>query len=142
MKYDEEREQAALISWFKVMYPKYKNLLIHIPNGQNVGPRTGARLKSIGLKAGFPDLGLFVPRTKEVEMTVKGVSGIRYVTESVTLYALFIEMKSKTGRVTPEQQAMHAELSAQGYQVNVCYGWDDGRKVIEGYMNEEKDPRH
>lgn len=142
MKYEEEKEQSALISWFRVMYPKYKNLLIHIPNGQNVGARAGARLKSLGLTKGAPDLALFVPRDKEVEMTVKGVNGTRTIVETTTLYGLFIEMKAKKGRVTPEQQQMHLELSAQGYQVSVCYGWDDGRKVIENYMNEEVDPRH
>ena len=49
-------------------------------------------------------------------------------------FGLFIEMKRKTGRLTEEQKAFHADLRAQGYQVETCYGADQAIDTITNYM--------
>lgn len=122
MKFIEAAHQAALVKWFKMQYPDYEDLLIHIPNGQNVGPRQGARLKNQGLVAGVPDLMLLVPR----KIAKKWIHG------------LFIEMKAARGKVQQSQQKMHSLLREQRFQVNVCYGWEEASLVIRGYLDEEQ----
>ena len=75
----EHQEQARLIKWAayrSATLPELR-MLVSIPNGGKRDPATGAKLKSEGLKAGFPDLALFVPR--------RGYNG------------LFIEMKRRPG---------------------------------------------
>lgn len=66
---------------------------------------TAGRLKGSGLKRGMPDLQAFY----------KGKS-------------VCIELKSHTGRLTPEQQNTHELLRAAGVQVFVCTTLDE---VIE-----------
>lgn len=115
MRYTESLHQASLVAWFRAQYPYYKNLLVHIPNGQNVGSRIGARLKAQGLMKGYPDLALFVPRKHPV---------------------LFIEMKSPKGRLTLEQKMIHEELREVGYRVETCYSVEDGIEAIRLHLHD------
>ena len=114
ISYEEDREQAALIQWFRIQYPQYEKLLFHIPNGQNVGAKIGARLKRTGLLAGVPDLFLAIP--------------------SFDWHGLFIEMKSKPGKLTAKQKEMHKQLIAQRYHVVTAYGWHEGHDIIKEYL--------
>lgn len=114
-KYKEHIEQENLIKWFRIQHPEYKDLFIHVPNGQNVGVRQGARLKGMGLCAGFPDLFLFVPRG--------GYNG------------LAIEMKAPKGRPTQRQLTVINQLTEQNYQAHVCFGFDDAVEKIKEYLH-------
>ena len=115
MIYAEHADQMALIVWFRLKYKKYKDLLVFVPNGQNVGARAGERLKKLGLCKGFPDLVLFVKNNKYP--------------------AMIIEMKSKKGKATKEQNAMHNRLRDAGYLVVVSYGLDIACESIDKYMS-------
>ena len=119
LKLTEEAEQTALVLWFERQFPKHAKLMVHIPNGQNVGLVRGYRLKKSGLRKGFPDLALLVPRGA---------------------YAgLFIEFKTKKGRPTAEQREYVEALKGQGYMATVCYGFEEARSFIESYMKLYKD---
>jgi hypothetical protein len=122
MNYSEEKEQQALVAWFTAQYPDMKDLLIHIPNGVNTSPRAGARLKLSGLKAGVPDLLLAVT--------------------TATSPGLWIEMKSKDGRVSLVQKKMHFQLINQRYKVVICHSWDEALTEIQYYLEgyKGKDP--
>jgi len=110
----EESEQVALVSWFRLAYPRYKYLLFHVPNGAATVAR-GAKLKKLGVVAGVPDLLLCV--------TSKKYPG------------LFIELKKeRTGVVSEVQARMHKRLKKQGYKVAVCWGFDEAKKTIEDYL--------
>lgn len=102
-----EREfQAAVIAEAQqraILQPEY-GLLVAIPNGQY---RSGQRMEP-GLKAGMPDLMLCCQR---------GTHG-----------ALFIELKSGSGKPSREQMDMHQRLRMEGYRVALV--WDSVDDVM------------
>lgn len=112
----EAQEQAALIKWTQAVRGKYPELalLYHAPNEGKRSAITGARLKAQGMKKGFPDLFLPVARGGK--------------------HGLFIEMKSRKGRASPEQLWWLERLTAQGYAAVVCHGWEEAKEVIENYL--------
>ena len=114
MRHQEDVQQRYVIHWFRLQYPDLQGLLYHIPNGQNVGPKVGARLKASGLVSGIPDLHLAVP------------------TEDYP--GLYIEMKTEKGRNTPTQRHMQQMLKDVGYCVEVCRSFDEARSVITEYL--------
>jgi hypothetical protein len=73
----------------------------HVPNGEARPGGTGGKLKAMGVKAGWPDLQFIVAGR-----------------------ALFLELKTDTGRVSAAQSAMHTTLRAAGAEVAVTHGLD------------------
>lgn len=116
-KTTEAQEQKSLIEWAKWQEKKYPELkmLMHVPNEGKRSKRYGAELKRMGLKAGFPDLGLFVPRNNK--------------------HALFLEMKVGRNKCTDNQKKWIRALMEQGYEVKVCYSCEEAIQVIKKYLN-------
>lgn len=113
----EEDEQAALFQWASLLEGRYPELrlMYHIPNEGKRNPRTGARMRSVGLKRGVPDIHLPVARGK--------------------YHSLYIEMKRvKGGRLTAEQSDWVKDLSAQDNAVLVCNGCEEAIKAILAYL--------
>lgn len=114
-----QREAAAQTqlfewtAWARGRYPAL-NLLFHIPNGGSRDRREAFHLKQQGVKAGVPDLFLPVARGG--------------------FHGLFIELKVKGNRPSEEQKKWIADLNAEGYRAVVCYGFDEARATIEGYL--------
>lgn len=93
-----------------ILQPEY-GLLVAIPNGQY---RSGQRMEP-GLKAGMPDLMLCCQR---------GTHG-----------ALFIELKSGSGKPSREQMDMHQRLRMEGYRVVLIWdSVDDVMAECERYL--------
>jgi hypothetical protein len=117
-KTTEAQEQKSLIEWAKWQEGRYPELkmLMHIPNEGKRSKRYGAELKRMGLKAGFPDLGLLVPNKK---------------------YAgLFIELKAdKTKSMTKEQKEWLEKLNSYGYKAVRCNGSEEAIQIIKKYLN-------
>lgn len=90
-------------------------MLMHVPNEGKRSKRYGAELKRMGLKAGFPDLGLLVPNKK---------------------YAgLFIELKAdKTKSMTKEQKEWLEKLNSYGYKAVRCNGSEEAIQIIKRYL--------
>lgn len=112
----EQEEQETVILWAHaavVQYPALRRLAA-IPNGEKREKQVAARLKRAGTNAGIPDLVLPVPRG--------GYHG------------LWIELKTATGRVRPEQEEWLAFLNAVGYRAVVCRGADDAIRTLETYL--------
>lgn len=101
----EHSEQAGLVFWFERRFP---GVLIHsIPNGARVGIGQARKLVSEGLKKGIPDL--HVPE-----------------------WNLWIEMKSRKGRLSPDQEKRKISLEKIGETVLVANGAEDAsRKILE-----------
>jgi len=98
--------------WVRAFHPDL--LLIAIPNGGYRKATEAIKLKAEGVVAGAPDLLLLEPRNG--------------------LHALFIEMKTEDGIVSPEQKKIHAELIQRGYSVNVCRSFEEGKQAINNYL--------
>lgn len=128
----EFEEQCKVIHWCidAIKYYPELSLLIAMPNGEEREHRTnkygqsysltGNRLKSMGVKAGFPDLMLLVPRK---------VDGILYHGLLIEMKAVYCDFSTTTGKPlkpryaqkSPEQESWHRELSGQGFYVTTCY---------------------
>ena len=130
----EGEMQRALIRWWASAHAGFglpECVLFSIPNG---GGRSGARLGSIlkaeGLRPGAPDLCLAVPRLRT---NASGCGSIAQV--AVTGHsALFLELKTETGRVSIEQHTMHIELRKQGYRVEVVRSFEAATNIIKEYL--------
>ena len=125
MKHIEDDHQKMLIHWASLV--KMRNTphtigshLIHVPNGGNRNIREAARLKAAGVRAGFPDLFLFVKNANysglAIELKRPRVSG---------------KQKPKT---TDKQKEWLERLSHAGYCAVVCYGFDDAKDTICRYL--------
>ena len=114
MRHIEENMQIACVRWFSYQYPKLALLLHHSPNGGKRNPREAARFKAMGTKAGFPDLGLYFPS--------KGFG------------ALFIEMKTDTGKQTKEQKRLEEMLLEKGYSYRICRSVEEFIKEVREYL--------
>lgn len=112
----ESEEQQALFQWAEVMsrhYPKL-SLLYHIPNGGARSKGTAGRLKAEGVKSGVPDICLPVSNGK--------------------YHGLYVEMKIKGNKPSPNQVKWIESLNEEGYKAVVCYGWQEAAKAIQDYI--------
>jgi hypothetical protein len=117
IKTSEHEHQVCLLTWANLQAKAMPDLalLFAIPNGGKRHIGVARKLKAEGAKAGIPDL--FLPAARN------GYNG------------LFIELKTEKGTVSPNQKHWIAALREQGYQVEVCYGWDAARLVLLEYMS-------
>ena len=114
--------QRALIRWWSGACAGFgvpECLLFSIPNGGNWDAKRGSIMKLEGKRAGAPDLCLAVGR----DLTHGGK------------YALYIELKTPTGAVSPEQFEFHKFIRAQGYRTAVCRSLEEAQKVITEYLS-------
>jgi VRR-NUC domain-containing protein len=119
----ESQHQAAVIAWWDV-YAKTKqldpSLLFAVPNGSVLAgdARRRAmqmhRLKCTGLRVGCPDLILALP--------------------SGAFHGMFIEMKSKEGKVNEDQREYHTLLRRHDYNVVTAFGSDEAITAIKAYV--------
>jgi hypothetical protein len=111
----EHDEQVRLIRWCKEhqkLLPQLA-LIFAIPNGGK--RKTGGWMVAEGLKSGVPDLFLPVARQGK--------------------HGFFIEMKREKGGEVSENQRLWIEaLREQGYEAQVCYGWDDAADRLLKYL--------
>ena len=112
----ESHEQAMLVQWWHVAGSRLAPnvILAAIPNGGARDAVTGARLKREGVVKGMPDLVLLCARCGR--------------------HALFVEMKTKRGRVSESQRNLFPLLEAQGYAVAVCHGWREAAETVTAYL--------
>lgn len=118
----EHREQAALFEWAAYQRRQRPELsvLFAIPNGGHRSKAAGARLKAEGVRAGIPDVCLPVARC--------GAAGERYG-------CLWIEMKSRTGRLSPAQAEMRRLLVSFGGAYALCRSWLEAAEAICAYLD-------
>ena len=104
-------------------YLRYKGVMFnHSPNEGKREVRTGAQLKAMGMRPGFPDFFIYEARN--------GYHG------------LAIELKRiKGGTVSATQKQCLQELRDRGYRAEVAKGFDEARKIIDEYLKEQKDEK-
>lgn len=114
----EDTEQIAVMQWARMSSGRWPalSLLHHIPNGGSRNTKEAARLKSMGVLAGVPDLHLPVAKA--------GYNG------------LYIEMKYGDGRLQESQKSFLVKVAEQNYYCAVCYSAEDAIMVLEDYMHD------
>lgn len=110
--------QKTVIAWYDSQYPPshpYWHLLVCHQNGSvNYGKFKGYILQLMGVRANVPDLALYISKG--------GWCG------------LFLEIKTKIGKVTKDQNEFHARLINQGYAVLCGFGIDHSIDIIKKYL--------
>jgi hypothetical protein len=120
LKISEEQEQIALFDWADYQ-PKIGEYLLHIPNGGSRHFLEAKKLKRMGVRKGVPDIFFAKPMGE--------------------WHGLFIELKSNNkpkGKITKDQKIWLDRLLIQGYNVAVCYGFEDARDHILNYLKGEQ----
>lgn len=108
----EDGEQRQLIQWCRTD-PRLQ-FLFHIPNENSAGIKWGIRNRELGVKSGVPDLFLPIPAGQ--------------------YHGLFIEMKTKHGKASSNQEKWLAALNGFGYLAVICHGWEEARDCILNYL--------
>ncbi len=93
---------------------RVSEIIVHIPNGGNRSKSEGAKFKKMGVTAGMPDLLVPVPRN--------GYG------------SLYIELKTKKGRIRPEQKIQMKLLEDLGNKVVLCRSVAEAIQVIKDYL--------
>lgn len=109
--HDEENDQIRLSMWL------HQNGIRHTAsaNGGKRDIRTGARLKAMGVSAGFPDIEIPLPRNG--------------------FHGLYLELKKREGgKLSPAQAGWLEYLNANGYHAVMASGFEEARNVILGYI--------
>lgn len=110
----ELKQQIALFKWVDTQ-PLIREVAFHIPNSHIRDPIRGAIYRRAGVKAGVPDI--FIARPVGI------------------WHGMFIELKKDgTERATEVQLEMLKRLAEQGYNCQVCYGWEDAKNSIINYL--------
>ena len=129
---DEHSLQVAVITWAGLNAGRWPclHLLFSVPNGAAYGGgmktlKSGRsipvaairahRMKAEGLRPGVPDLCLPVARGG--------------------FHGLFLELKTKTGRLRPEQALWLDALRDEGYRAEVAHGLDEAVEVLRSYVS-------
>ncbi|XYQ52857.1 VRR-NUC domain-containing protein [Pectobacterium carotovorum] len=113
----ELEEQAALIEWADktvIDGVRIGDYLLHISNEGKRGPKAARDAKRLGVRAGVPDLFLALPRG--------GYAG------------LWIEMKAKSGKLSPQQEVWLNRLEDAGYRAVCCFGFEQVVENIANYL--------
>ena len=125
----EHGEQSCFISWIYTQMERHPelNLLFAIPNGVPLSDYRGSRahqnmiagtrmniLKAEGFRPGVCDL--FFPSARG------------------GYFGMFIEMKTKTGRLSENQKEFIAGVEKQGYICYVTHGADEAIACMELYL--------
>lgn len=116
MRREEQQHCIALMEWAdkaKAKYPEL-GLLYHIPNGGARSKAEGGILKAMGVKAGMPDYCLPTPRCGYA--------------------ALYIEMKTQSGRIEKHQLGVMEDLANNGNLCCVCRSVDEAMQLLQEYM--------
>lgn len=114
---EEHQTQVACVNWFRLKYPKLRNVLFAIPNGGRRDKKTGATLKEEGVVAGVADLILLKRNQRHG--------------------ALCVEMKTKSGNQSETQKKWQKEVEATGNKYVVCRSLDEFMKEITDYLNDK-----
>lgn len=119
-KESEHDIQVALFQWAATAARDYPALrmMFAIPNGTRAVPRVAAKMKAEGVLKGASDI--FLP------CAAGGKHG------------MFIEMKTRTGSMSPEQKAFQEAMREAGYHAITCRGWEEAAAEIVKYLEAAK----
>ena len=101
-------------AWNSKKYPELK-MLHAIPNGGSRHPAEAINLKRQGVKAGVSDV--FLPVSRK------------------SYHGIYIELKTKNGRLSLNQKEWIEAVRSEGYYAAVCYGMNEAVKLLSWYLS-------
>jgi hypothetical protein len=131
-EHDEQVSLFKMIALHSIKYPALK-FAFAVPNGARTSYGAAVKLKLEGLKSGVPDI--FIPIPKNIKSkTPLILGGTHEVYGHIVIHGLFIEMKKKGNKPSPNQIEYMAYLKSAYFQCNVCYNADEAMQVILDYL--------
>lgn len=115
----KRREDCELIkffdwvSWQEKINPTY-SLIYHIENERKCSQFAGKIRKQKGVRKGVPDVCVAVPRGE--------------------FHGMYVELKIKPNKLSPDQRAMMTLLHGQGYCVRVAWSGDELINLVKEYL--------
>lgn len=110
MNRPEQDLQQLVAGYLRMSLPT--NLWFHVPNSSgNRGARLGGILKSLGVRAGVPDLVFVLNDGK----------------------AAFIELKAGKGSLSTEQRVFRADCERLGVPYAVCKSLEEVQGTLQGW---------
>jgi len=119
----EHQIQCAIVEWANNTNfgsEKIGDYLIAIPNGGNRSITEAVRLKKEGVKSGVSDIFLAISVMKDYR-----VYG-----------GLWIEVKTKKGKLSPAQKNWMEKMNRNDYKADVVRSLDEGIQAIKNYLDE------
>jgi hypothetical protein len=116
----EHQLQVMCVTWFRLQYPKYAELLFAVPNGGLRGKATAGKLKAEGVVSGVSDL-IFLYPTSEY-------------------HGLCIEMKNEKGTQSPRQKEWARAVRENGYAYMVIRSLHSFQELVNRYVDERPMP--
>ena len=118
MKHPEDDIQRACIMWLEMMRKRGRLEYYAVPNGGKRNAITGAILKTLGVRAGVPDLVVLLPGNAASPPK-----------------SVYIELKAPGGSLTPGQRDWRDWLTANGFEWALCKSVDELSTVVMGVIN-------
>lgn len=108
-------EEAIMVAVFDyVRLIKMDRYIWHIANERKTSPQYGLKLKRMGVKSGVSDIFAAIPKE--------------------SFHGLFIEVKTKEGRLTDSQKKFINDMQEMGYYAVACYGIEDVLDTLNWYL--------
>ena len=115
----EAELHKMIVDYLQVALPS-GSVVHHSPNEGRHKVAYRAKQKRLGMRAGWPDLEIFVQRT--------------WWRDDTPWSPIFLEIKTPKGRVSPAQKAVHAELETAGCAVAVVRSVEDVAEILATYL--------
>lgn len=112
-KLHEHNIQVACVNWFKATYDRKGYVIFAVPNAAQRSRHLGRMMKDEGLLPGSPDLVIVTPY---------GV--------------LFVELKTKTGRLQDTQKLFRDKVEKMGYRYIVCRSCPEFKLAVENWIKD------
>ncbi len=112
--HNESNEQIAAMDWLRAQHPKIALHTLHIGNERKATYYAGYIMKRMGVLRGASDIFMAWP--------------------SGGFHGLFVEVKSKRGRPSPDQLAFIERMRSVGYKAEVCYGAEEVINTMQQYI--------
>lgn len=107
----EHQIHASILRYLRSVLP-HGWIVMHVPNGGSRNPIEGARMKALGVVAGWPDISIYGGGHNH------GGS------------AFFMEVKSAKGRLSNCQHRIIDQLKDMGFPVAVVRSIEDARELV------------
>ena len=115
----EAELHKLIVDYLQIALPA-GSVVHHSPNEGRHKVAYRAKQKRLGMRAGWPDLELFIDRA--------------WWRADLPWSPIFLEIKTPKGRVSPAQTAVHAELQAAGCAVEIVRSVEDVTEVLDKYL--------
>ena len=116
----EAELQTLIVRWLKEALPQ-GSCWHHSPNEGRRHVAFKRRLSHLGTRWGWPDLQIIVPRNEFLVPTRRA--------------EIFIEVKTKKGRLTPNQREMLEQLKELGCYATQCRSIHEVEAFLAGLIN-------